>query len=74
MDEYPKCLVRDKTNTKNRPKNEPYATRTYFGWALSGVVVGSLRHVYSHFAQTGIEHQIEDRWQVASGDADNQTV
>ena len=36
--------------------NEPYLTRTYFGWALSGPVAGSSRQVYANCIQTGIEH------------------
>ena len=54
--------------------NEPYATRTYFGWALSGPVAGSSRCVYSHFVQTGIGQQIENLWHIESGDADSRAT
>ena len=35
--------------------NEPYSTRTYYRWALSGPVAGSSRQVYANCIQTGIE-------------------
>ena len=38
--------------------NEPYATLTYFGWALSGPVTDSSRHVFTNCIQTRIEQQV----------------
>ena len=50
------------------------ATRTYFGWALSGPVAGSSRCLYSHFVRTGIEQHIVKLWHIDSSDADSRAV
>ena len=52
-------------------KNEPYATRTYFGWALSGPVAGKSTQVYSHFLQTTLEEQVENLWKVECDESDD---
>ena len=50
-------------------KNEPYATRSYFGWALCGPVPGTGNQAFSHFVQGSLEQQIENLWQVELGDS-----
>ena len=55
--------------------NVPYATRTYFGWALSGPIPGSSRQVYSHLVQgSNLEQQIENMWRVESGESDVKSI
>ena len=52
-------------------KNEPYATRTYFGWALIGPVGGKRVQVYSHVLLTTLEEQVENLGNVECDESDD---
>ncbi len=54
--------------------NESYATRTYFGWALSGPVAGSSRQVYANCIQTAIKQHIEVLPRIESTGAGSRAV
>ena len=54
--------------------NEPYATRTYFGWALRGPMAGSSRQVYANCIQTGIKQHSEVLPRIESTSADSRAV
>ena len=54
--------------------NEPYATRIYFGWALSGPVAGSSRQVHVNCVQTGVKQHNEVSPHIESTIADSLAV
>ena len=63
-------LVPYEVRCNPKGKNEPFASRTYLGWALSGPVPGSSTQVVSHFVHTELEQQFENLWRIESDDVD----
>lgn len=57
-------LVPYEVKSNPSAKNEPFATRTYFGWALSGPVFGQSNQAYVNFIQGNIEKDIESMWTI----------
>ena len=61
-------LVSYEVRSNPSGKNEPYATRTFFGWSLSGPLPGQSNQVYSNFVQGDIEQDFENMWKVETGE------
>ena len=55
-------LVPYEVRCNPKGKNEPFASRTYLGWALSGPVPGSSTQVVSHFVQTELVREFVADW------------
>ena len=57
-------LVPYEVKSSPSAKNEPFVTRTYFGWALSGPIFGQSDQAYANFIQGSIEKDFENMWTI----------
>ena len=60
-------LVPNEVKSSPSAKNEPFAMRTYFGWALRGPIFGQSDQAYANSIQGSIEKDFENMWTIEHG-------
>ena len=57
-------LVPYEVKSSPSAKNEPFETRTYFGWAVSEAIFGQSNQAYANFIQGSIEKDFDNMWTI----------
>ena len=57
-------LVPYEVKSSPSAENEPFATRTYFGWAVSEAIFGQSNQAYANFIQGSIEKDFDNMWNI----------
>ena len=57
-------LVPYEVKSSPSAKNEPFATRTYFGWAVSEAIFGQSNQAYANFIQGSIAKDFDNMWTI----------